>query len=153
MKIKELAKKAYEKAFRYRWRILGVVSVAALIATICIFSPRANSAATLFINTTTAVLDTRKDSVSIVSSDYFQAKLIETVDKEKGHFAGADIEKSEPGEDFKYIFFQVSDSAGSPIYFKQPSDFLNFMSAREYVLESAVRTSRRANEYVFKKSK
>ena len=104
----------------------------------------------IYIKTTTLIGQNKSDSLSIVNTDYFDVGLCQFVDRSKGYYAGKDIENPTSTENFRSIFFKVSNEDGSELYFKTSTEFLNFMSERKYEMVSQT-TSKYCTDYTFKK--
>jgi len=106
----------------------------------------------LYIKTTTAIgvgeNQWSTEAVSEVTSDYFEVILSSLTDHV---FEGEKIlEKPTSKENFKYVFFVISDKDGNQIKFKESTEFLNYMSAHGYKLVDQVKNDYGA-DYTFKR--
>jgi hypothetical protein len=108
---------------------------------------------TLYIKTTTGAdvdgKQVRTDTISKVTSDYFEVSLSSYSDG--AYYKGQrDLVSPVPGEDFKAVFFIISEKDGTEIQFKESTVFLNFMSAHGYEMVDQVK-NRYGADYTFKK--
>lgn len=102
----------------------------------------------LFINTRTVIGEEKKDSITVINSDYFDVSLYSY---DNGTFqAKKEILKPESVKDFKMIFFVITEEDGNEIRFNTTTDFLNYMSARGYEMADQTKHEFRI-DYTFKK--
>lgn len=108
----------------------------------------------LYILTTTAVgtdeNQVKTDSLSEITSEYFEVGLYLLSDGNKGYVATKKIEEPTSLENFRYVFFNVTDENGETQYFKSSTEFLNYMAERDYVMQ-AQEKDKYHTDYVFKK--
>jgi hypothetical protein len=90
----------------------------------------------------------RKDSITVVNSDYFEIGLYQY--SNGSSTAEKTIENSVLVENFKMRFFHVTDSLGNSLRFQSSTEFLNFMSARGYVMVTQA-PKKYVTDYTFKK--
>lgn len=133
--------------------LLFTLSFFLLVISSCNNTPMSSSnSEKLYIKTTTAIgvgeNQWSTEAVSEVTSDYFEVILSSLTDHV---FEGEKIlEKPTSKENFKYVFFVISDKDGNQIKFKESTEFLNYMSAHGYKLVDQVKNDYGA-DYTFKR--
>jgi hypothetical protein len=90
-----------------------------------------------------------KDSMTIVNSPYFEISITSVNNGEK-YMATKQIEKPQVGKIFKSVTLNLVDSSGTVIYFKESTEFLNYMEARGYNMVDQEK-QRFGSDYTFKK--
>ena len=112
-------------------------------------SPKAEK---LFIKTTSATgvdkNQIKTDSISEITSDYFEIRL--GLLTTGGYGASKDVITPEVDKEFKYVFFYIVNADGSNIKFTTSTEFLNYMSARDYELVNQIPNNYGA-DYTFKR--
>jgi len=102
----------------------------------------------LYIKTSTTIGKITSDTLTKITSDYFEVTLGSV--RGKGYSAGKTIEEATSMENFRFIFFAITDKDGNALYFKSSADFLNYMSERGYEMADQVKNKYGA-DYTFKK--
>lgn len=133
--------------------LVFIWSVCLLLACSCNSSPKnSNKFEKLIIKTTdvSGVADkqVKKETISEVSTDYFECELSEQTDG--GYHAQKDIITPESVDNFKFVFFTIVDKDKNEIHFMTSTDFLNFMSAHGYELVSQI-PNQYGGDYTFKR--
>ena len=90
-----------------------------------------------------------KINVSSVSSDYFEIGL-EEAGNGSHYVAEKTIEQKMSMDNFKSSFFFIVNKKGEQMKFKTSTEFLNFMSARDYEMVDQAK-KRYGIDYTFKK--
>jgi hypothetical protein len=90
----------------------------------------------------------KKETISEVTSDYFEATLGSQSDG--GYLAEKVIAESESIKNFKYVFFTIVDQNSTNIKFQTSTEFLNFMSKHGYELVTQI-PNEYGGDYTFKK--
>lgn len=107
----------------------------------------------LFISTrtVTGTEENRKDTsvITRIESDYFEVTLSKLSEEPKFIATKKLIEPSSM-ENFKYVYFNITDEEGENFKFDTSVDFLNFMSERGYNLVDQVK-NKYGGDYTFKK--
>jgi hypothetical protein len=107
----------------------------------------------LFISTrtVTGTDENRKDKsvISTIESDYFEVTLSKLSEEPK-FIATKKLIKPSSMENFKYVYFNITDEEGENFKFDTSTDFLNFMSERGYNLADQVK-NKYGGDYTFKK--
>lgn len=76
----------------------------------------------------------RKDSISIVSSEYFNVNL-ESVNNGEFYVARESVRESIVGSEIDFELINVVDDKGKELRFKDSTQFLNFMGERGYEMK------------------
>lgn len=133
---------------------INVLLLFAMLFTIISCNPL-EKAPNLYIRTTTSIENgkSKVDSVSIVNSDYFEVGLLSFSEVSKGFMASKYVVVPTSLEDFKMVYFVISNEDGSDLYFKSSTEFLNYMAERKYEMVDQTKSKKIDNDidYTFKK--
>lgn len=90
------------------------------------------------------------ESTSILSEIYFEIEFHQLEDESLGYIAQKDIEKSDPGDVFRWINMVICTEDGDNKYFKTSTDFLNYMFECGYDMQDQTK-HQYYTDYTFKK--
>lgn len=91
----------------------------------------------------------KRDSISIVTSDYFEITL-EVMGDLKTYRGRKEIEQTVVGQKFHSVDISITDEKGEELAFNGTTAFLNFMSAHGYSMVDQTKTKYHT-DYTFKK--
>ena len=129
------------------------IKLLVIVSFFFLFSCQSNTQESLLINTRTVTGSGENSKVtsviSTIESDYFEVTLSELSDEPK-FIAKKDLIEPSSMENYKYVFFNISDEEGENLKFDTSADFLNFMSERGYNLVDQVK-NKYGGDYTFQK--
>lgn len=105
---------------------------------------------TTFTFTDTGANQKADSAITVINSDYFEVSLYSLVDKSKGYYAKKDIENATSLDNYRYIFLEITTKDAEDVYFKNSTEFLNYMSEHNYEMVDQEKHQYRT-DYTFKK--